>query len=157
MRFRALLPFLSTALLAAAGCSGDGTSPVDDNPLVGNWEADPRCLWECWFTVRSVSDPADSVNFTNQLSARFELDLRSNGSYQLQLSAPNVSSFQDSGTFTSANGLLILAGGSSVDTIDYQLHSPLLQLEFRNKLALVDLNGDMVPDTVTVAATLKKF
>lgn len=154
MRFRNLLPALLMVLPLAA-CGHDSTGPTD--PLVANWEADPRCLWDCWFTVRSVSNPADSLNLTNQLSARFELDLRSNGSYRAVLSAPGVSDYQDSGTFTATNGLLILAGGQSTDTLDYQLNDPILRLSFRNHLALVDLNNDGVPDTVSVAAALKKF
>jgi hypothetical protein len=153
MRFWILLPAF---LLPLAACSHDSSGPEPD-PLVANWEADPRCLWDCWLTVRSITDPADSLNLTNQLSARFELDLRSNGSYQVQLSAPGVNTYQDAGTFTSSNSVLILAGNESTDTLDYQLNAPLLRLSFRNHLALVDLNGDGTVDTVSVEATLKKF
>ncbi|MEJ2678714.1 MAG: hypothetical protein P8174_06530 [Gemmatimonadota bacterium] len=155
MRFRNLFPALLMVLPLMACGGHDSTGPTD--PLVANWEADPRCLWDCWFTVRSVSDPADSLNLTNQLSARFELDLRSDGSYRVVLSAPGVSDYQDNGTFTSTNGLLVLDGGRSRDTLDYQLNDPILRLSFRNHMALVDLNGDGVADTVTVAAALKKF
>ncbi|MEJ2184563.1 MAG: hypothetical protein P8Z36_01350 [Gemmatimonadota bacterium] len=153
MRFSVLLPVL---LLALAGCGKDGTAPSGD-PLVGSWEADPRCLWDCWFTIRSITNPADSLNLTDQASARFELDLRSNGSYQMVLSAPPNLNNQDDGTYTSTAGLLILSGADGVDTVDYHLASPLLRLSFRRHLALVDLSGDGVPDTVTVEASLKKF
>lgn len=155
MRLRILLPLvlLPAALLSLAACSHDSTGPND--PLVANWEADPRCLWDCWFTVRSVSNPADTLNLTNQFSARFELDLRSDGSYQMQLSAPQAPSYQDNGSFTSAGALLILSGTDGVDTVDYQLNSPLLRLSFRKHFALTGLFSGT--DTVSVQAMLKKF
>ncbi|MEJ2217325.1 MAG: hypothetical protein P8099_12005 [Gemmatimonadota bacterium] len=156
MRLRILLPLvlLPAALLSLAACSHDTTGPTD--PLVANYEADPRCLWDCWFTVRSVSNPADTLNLTNQFSARFELDLQSNGSYQMQLSAPGVvDPYQDNGSFTSTGSLLILSGTDGVDTVDYQLNSPLLRLSFRKHFALTGLFSGT--DTVSVQAMLKKF
>lgn len=155
MRLRILVPvaLLSAALLSLAACGHDSTGPTD--PLVGSWEADPRCLWDCWFTVSSVSNTADTLNLTNQFSARFELDIRSNGSYQMQLSAPQAPSYQDNGSYTSTGALLILSGTDGVDTVDYQLNSPLLRLSFRKRFALTGLFSGT--DTVTVQAMLKKF
>ncbi|HKJ92827.1 MAG TPA: hypothetical protein VJ957_06650 [Longimicrobiales bacterium] len=150
-----LLSLLLLVLFFITACGHEGTGPSD--PLVGNWEADPRCLWDCWFTVRSVTDPTDSLNLTNQLSARFELDMRGDGTYQVKLSAPGATAYQDAGRYTAAGSLLVLAGAESADSLDYQLTTPLLHLTFRNRLALLDLNGDGVADTVSVEATLKKF
>ncbi len=148
-------PVISLLLLSLAACGdGDPAGPIPAE-LAGRWDAAPHCTPQCRFVLRSLTDPTDSLNVTDRLSATLRLDIQRSGAYTFRLSGAGTTGFDESGTLTLDDGTMILAGPSGTDTLDYALAMPILRLEFRERLAF-DFDGDGTDeDTAATAHMLK--
>jgi len=143
------------AVVGAAACGGDdATGPIPPE-LVGRWDAAPHCLPDCRFVLRSVPDPSDTLNITDRLSTFLVLEIRRSGAFDLNVTGGGISGFDESGTLTVGDGILILAGTTGTDTLEYVLDPPFLDVAFRERLAF-DFDGDGTAEEATASARLLK-
>ena len=151
-----LRPFALLALILAA-CSDGGSGPVDVIPaeLAGMWVASPACRPECGFTFESVTNPADSVNFTT-LGATTTFTLAQSGAFTFDPGLPTVGDAQ--GEMRLEPGVLVVQPTDEFpeeERIDYQLVAGRLRLSWRETVTytLPDAEG---PSAVRVRAVLHR-
>lgn len=141
----------------AAACSDGGSGPVDVIPveLAGTWIATPACRPDCGFTFESVTNAADSVNFT-AFGATTTFTLTTSGDFTFDPGLPTVGDAE--GEMRLEPGVLVVQPTSEFpeeERIDYQLVGGRLRLSWRETVTytLPDAEG---PSTVRVRAVLER-
>ena len=152
-----LRPLPLMLALSLAACSDGGSGPVDVIPaeLAGTWVASPACRPACGFTFESVTNPADSVNFT-AFGATTIFTLTPSGHFTFDPGLPTVGDAE--GEMRLEPGVLVVQPTSEYpekERIDYQLVVGRLRLNWRETVTytLPDAEG---PSTVRVRAVLQR-
>jgi hypothetical protein len=140
------VPFSAALLALATGCS-DSSAPADALPaaLVGNWVAEPACLPNCGFTLRSVANAADSVNATAFVGMTTEISMRADGRFTLAF-MPGGGTPMPGTAHVSGSMLIVRDAAGVVDTMDYTVTASVLDLRFRRTFTSFDFTGDGEPD-----------
>lgn len=153
------MPRLTILVLATAmvACGGDGSGPSDVIPveLSGTWIASPACRPHCGFTFESVTNPADSVNFT-AFNATTRFTLQRSGRFTFDPGLPGIDDAE--GDMRVEPGVLVVEPTNEFpqeERIDYQLLSGRLHLRWRETVTYT-LPGAEGPSTVRVRAVLER-
>jgi hypothetical protein len=143
-------------LLAAAAC-GDGTGPGDAVPpeLAARWVAEPACVPDCGFTLTSVANAADSLNATAFAGVTTEITVQRSGTFRLVF-RPGPDTASTASVRAVGSMLIVTDAAGVVDTLDYVLRDPWLDLHFRRHFVVIDFNGDGVPDPARARGTFRR-
>lgn len=146
-------------LVLAAGLAacGDGTGPGDVVPpeLAARWVAEPACVPACGFSLISVAEPSDSLNVTAFAGLTTEIAVSRGGTFRLSI-RPGPDTASTASVRVEGSTLIVTDAVGMVDTLDYVLREPYLELRFRRHFVVLDFDGDGTPDAARARGTFQR-
>lgn len=142
--------------IAATACGGDAAAPSSDVPgaLVGVWVAEPACLPACEFTVFDRQQPANSINFV-AFGLGVEMHVQATGRFRMEVRLVRDTLLDGTVRVEGDRMLVSSTGTATVDTLDFTLAEPWLEIQLRSRLAY-DLDADGTDEDVGVRGTFRR-
>jgi hypothetical protein len=150
------LSLILAVAVAAAACGGDATGPARDVPdaLVGVWVAEPACLPECEFTVFDRQHPANSINFV-AFGLGVEMHVQATGRFRMEVRLARDTLLDGTVRVEGDRMLVSSTGTATVDTLDFTLAEPWLEIQLRSRLAY-DLDADGTEEDVGLRGMFRR-
>lgn len=144
-------------LVAGLAACGDGTGPGDAVPaaLAARWVAEPACLPSCGFSLISMANPTDSLNVTSFAGLTTEITVNRGGTFRLAF-RPGPDTATTASVRAEGSMLIVTDAAGTVDTLDYVLREPYLDLQFRRAFVVLDFDGDGTPDSARARGTFQR-
>jgi hypothetical protein len=142
--------------LAGAACGGDAAAPSPEVPaaLVGIWVAEPACLPDCEFTVFDRAQPSQSINLV-AFGLGVEMTVQATGRFRMEVRLVRDTLLDGTVRVVGDRMLVSSGGGATVDTLEFTIDEPWLELQLRSRLAY-DLDADGTDDDVGLRGKFRR-